>query len=143
MFKPFSQAYSNELSTFLERSQGLSPIKKSDYFPLFWKARVSSLKETTILKSFEATGMSLFNLDAILKRFITTNPDKQGSRESSTSVLSGSDWRKIERLMKVAAKGINNKETKTLSRSLHSISDQNELLKHKNKKLREALDAKK
>jgi hypothetical protein len=139
MFKPLSQAYSNELSAFLERSQGLSPIKKSDFFRLVWKARVSSLKETTILKSFEATGMSLFNLDAILKRFINTNPDKQGSRESSTSVLSGCDWRKIERLVKVAAKDINNEETKKLSRSLHSMSVQNELLKHENKGLREAL----
>jgi hypothetical protein len=33
MFKPLSQAYSDELSAFLERSQGLSPIKKGDFFP--------------------------------------------------------------------------------------------------------------
>jgi hypothetical protein len=38
MFKPLSQAYSDELSVFLERSQGLLPIKKGDFFPLFWKA---------------------------------------------------------------------------------------------------------
>jgi hypothetical protein len=143
MFKPLSTAYSNELSAFLERSQGLSPIKKSDFFPLFWKAWASSFQETTILKSFEATGISPLNPDVILKRFTNTTLNEQGSRESSTSVLSGSGWRKIERLVKVAAKGINNKETKKLSRSLHSISVQNELLKHENKGLREALAAKK
>jgi hypothetical protein len=56
MFKPLSQAYSNELSAFLERSQGLSLIKKGDFFPLFWKAWVSSFKEITIINSFKATG---------------------------------------------------------------------------------------
>jgi hypothetical protein len=143
MFKPLSTAYSNELSAFLERSQCLSPITKSDFFPLFWKAWVSSFKKTTILMSFEATGISPFNPDAILKRFTNTNPDEQRSRESSTSVLSGSDWTKIERLVKVAAKDINNKETRKLCRSLHSMIVQNKLLEHENEGLREALAAKK
>jgi hypothetical protein len=57
-------------------------------------------------------------------------------------VLSGSDWRKIERLVKVVAKDVNDEETKKLSRSLHSISVQNELLKYKNRGLREALASK-
>jgi hypothetical protein len=143
MFKPLSQAYSNELSAFLERSQGLSPIKKGDFFPLFWKAWVSSFKEDTIINSFKATGISPLEPDVILKRFIDTDPDEQGSRESSASVLSGSDWRKIERLVKVAAKYINDQEAKKLSRSFHSISVQNELLKHENRGLREALASKK
>jgi hypothetical protein len=42
MFKSLSTVYSNELLAFLERSQGLSPIKKGDFFPLFWKAWTSS-----------------------------------------------------------------------------------------------------
>ena len=79
MFQPLSQAYSNELSTFLERSQGLSPIKKGDFFPLFWKVWVSSLKENTIINSFKATGISPLERDVILKRFIDTDPDEQGS----------------------------------------------------------------
>jgi hypothetical protein len=73
MFKPLSQAYSNELSAFLERSQGLSPIKKGDFFPLFWKAWVSSFKENTIINSFKATGISPLEPDVILKRFIDTD----------------------------------------------------------------------
>jgi hypothetical protein len=40
----------------------------------------------------------------------------------------------------VAARDINNEETKKLSRSLHSIMVQNELLKHENKGHREALE---
>jgi hypothetical protein len=80
--------------------------------------------------------------DIILKRFVNTDPEEQGSRESSASVLSRSDWRKIERLVQVVARYIN-KETKKLSRSLHSISVQNELLKHEVRGLREALASKK
>jgi hypothetical protein len=38
MFKPLSTAYSKELTTHLHNGQGLSVIKKSNFFPLFWKA---------------------------------------------------------------------------------------------------------
>ena len=104
---------------------------------------MSSFKENTIIDSFKATGISPLEPDFKLKRFIDTDPDEQGSRESSASVLSGSDWRRFERLVKVAAKDINDQEAKKLSRSFHSISVQNELLKHENRGLREALASKK
>ena len=143
MFKPLSTAYSTELSSFLYKSQGLLPIKKGDFFPLFWKAWVSSFKNTTILKSFEATGISPINPDVILKRFTNTTPDEQESRESSTSALSASDWRKMEQLVRVAVKDRDTKEAKKLSQSLHSLQVQNELLHHENNGLREALAFKK
>ncbi|KAI1674800.1 DDE-1 multi-domain protein [Pyrenophora tritici-repentis] len=38
LFKPLSQAYSNELTNHLHKAQGLAPIKKGDFFPLFWSA---------------------------------------------------------------------------------------------------------
>jgi hypothetical protein len=90
----------------------------------------------------QATGISPLEQDVILKRFVDVQPDEQVSRESSASVLSGSDWRKIERLVKVVAKDVNDEETEKLNRSLHSISVQNELLKHENRGLREALASK-
>ncbi|KAF1969453.1 hypothetical protein BU23DRAFT_582664 [Bimuria novae-zelandiae CBS 107.79] len=64
------------------------------------KAWASSLQEETILKSFEATSILPFNLEVILKRFAKTTQDEQESRESSTLVLSGSDWRKLDRLVR-------------------------------------------
>ncbi|KAF1964074.1 hypothetical protein BU23DRAFT_494033, partial [Bimuria novae-zelandiae CBS 107.79] len=54
----------------------------------------------TILKSFKATSISPFNLEVILKRFTKTTQDEQESRESSTLVLSGSNWRKLDRLVR-------------------------------------------
>lgn len=94
MFKPLSQAYSNELLAFLERSPGLSPIKKGGFFPLFWRAWVSSFKGPTILSSFEATEISPLNADVVLKRFANTTPYELESWESSTSMLSASGWSK-------------------------------------------------
>jgi hypothetical protein len=35
MFKPLSEAYSTELSKYLQRSQELLPMTKEDFFPLF------------------------------------------------------------------------------------------------------------
>ena len=142
LFKPFSSAYSAELTTYLQKSQGLVPIKKGDFFPLFWKAWISSFKEETILKSFKATGISPCNPEVILKRFTETTPDKQGSRESSTSVLSGSDWRKLDRLVRSVVEDQSSKNAQKLSHSLHHISVQNELLRCEINGLKEALLAK-
>lgn len=130
LFKPLSQAYSSELSAFLQRSQGLLPIKKSDFFPLFWKAWISPLKQTTILKSFEATGISPMNPDVILDRFTNNSSDEKESEGSSNTTLSGSDWRKLNRLVRSAMKDESSKEARRLSRSLHHISVQNQLLHH-------------
>lgn len=87
MFKPFSTTYYNDLSVLLERSQGLSLINKGDFFSLFWKAWVGPLMETTILKSFEATGILPLKPDVICQRVINTAPEGQESQESSSLVL--------------------------------------------------------
>ena len=102
MFKPLSTAYSGELSAFLHRGQGLSSVAKRDFFSLFWRAWKSSFKKPLILKAFKATGISPLNLESILKRFSKASQPEQESRESTTSALSASDWRKIERLVQVA-----------------------------------------
>jgi len=143
LFKPLSSAYSAELTTHLQKSQGLLPIKKGDFFPLFWKAWMSSFKEETILKSFKATGISPFDPEVILQRFNDTTLDEQVSRESSTSALSGSDWRKLDRLVRSAVEDQSSKDAQKLSRSLHHISVQNELLRHEINGLKEALLVKK
>lgn len=57
LFKPLSTAYSAALSDHLHKSQGLLPVKKGDFFPLFWSAWQSAFKTETVLKSFEATGI--------------------------------------------------------------------------------------
>jgi hypothetical protein len=126
MFKPLSTAYSAELSGYLHRSQGLASITKGDFFPLFWKAWEASFRESTILSSFRATGISPPDPDPILDRF--TQGEESGN--SSSSGLSDHDWRKMDRLIQLAVKDQGSQDTKKLRQSLHHLSVQNELLKH-------------
>jgi len=139
LFKPLSSAYSAELTAYLQDSQGLVPIKKGSFFPLFWRAWISSFQETRILKAFEATGVSPFNPEVILQRFAI----EQDSHESSTSGYSGEDWRKIERLVRSTVEDQSSREAKKLSSSLHHLSVQNELLHNEIKGLKKALSIKK
>jgi hypothetical protein len=139
MFKPLSQAYSNELTNHPHKAQGLILIKKGDLFPLFWSAWISSFTESLILTAFEATGIWPMDANVVLRRFAST---LEGERSLSLG-LSNNDWRKLDRLVRVAVKDTQQEESKKLSLSLHYISVQNELLKHENEGLREALQHKK
>ncbi|KAF9728467.1 hypothetical protein PMIN01_13600 [Paraphaeosphaeria minitans] len=85
--------------------------------------------------------ISPFNPSVILKRFKTAQGDdfRPNSSASSSSVLSASDWRKIERLLRQAVDDIYDANAKKLSRTIHTISAKNQLLQHENDNLREAL----
>jgi hypothetical protein len=143
MFKPLSTAYSKELTTHLHNSQGLSVIKKSDFFHLFWKAWVGTFTQELIFRSFEVTGISPLQPNVIIQRFARDTPEASDSSTSSSSVYSGKDWLKIETLLQKVVKHETSKELKKLSRSLHHISVQNLLLHHENQGLKEALKTQK
>jgi hypothetical protein len=90
--KLLSQAYSNKLTNHLHKAQGLIPIKKGDFFPLFRSAWISSFTGNRILKAFEATGIWPMDTNVILRRFAST-PEAE---RSSSSGLSDHDWRKMD-----------------------------------------------
>jgi len=142
LFKPLSSAYSAQLTAYLQDSQGLVPIKKGNFFSLFWKAWISTFQAELILKSFKATSVSPFNPEVILKRF-TTEQDSRERSTSSTSAFSGEDWRRIERLVRSTVEDQSSKEARKLRSSLHHISVQNELLHNEVRGLRKALSIKK
>jgi len=100
---------------------------------------MSSFRKNTIQKSFTATGIWPPDPAPILKRFSRNTPEVSSSDESSTSVLSGSDWLKIKSLIRKTTRDERSKEVKKLNRSLHHISTQNELLRHDIKRLKNAL----
>jgi hypothetical protein len=135
LFKPLSSAYQAEISAFMERSQGLVSMSKRDFFPLFYRAWQASFKETTILKAFEATGLSPFNPEVILQRF----PPPASSSDSESSELSASNWRKTERLLRQVVKDRGDRQAQKLSQAFHQISTQKTLLEYEVKGLREAL----
>ena len=131
MFKPLSTAYSKELTTHLHNGQGLSVIKKSDFFHLFWKAWISTFTRGLILRSFEATGIAPLQPHLILQRFAKDSPDSSDTDGSSGSVYSGEDWLKIRTLLRKVAKDEGSRDLKKIKRSVHHISIQNSLLHHK------------
>ncbi|KAK7189624.1 transposase [Paraphaeosphaeria sporulosa] len=142
MFKPLSSAYSKQLTKHLHNAQGLLPVKKGDFFPLFWEAWTSSFQEKTILRSFQATGIIPLSPEIILKRFKKSTPEQE-ERENSSSVLSGEDWLKLHSLIRSEVKDQSSREAQKLSRSLHHISIQNELLHTEVEGLSKALLSKK
>jgi hypothetical protein len=139
MFKPLSTDYSNALTKHLHNAQGLVPIVKGDFFPLFWQAWTSSFREELILKAFKATGIWPTNGEVILEKFIKSTLEPQDSRESSTSVLSGKDWHKIQTIVRSQVKDQSSKDVQKLQRSLHHITVQNDLLHTEVEGLRQAV----
>jgi hypothetical protein len=99
MFKPLSSAYSGEVAAFMERCQGLTTMSKRDFYPVFMTAWEASFKKYTMLKAFEATGLSPFEPDSILKRYNLKQPTQGSSSDSDSSALNASDWRKIRQLV--------------------------------------------
>jgi hypothetical protein len=96
---------------------------------------VSSFKKTSILKSFEVTGIWPMDSNIILKRFAHM-PELQKSLPFGPS---DNDWIQMERLVPAAMKETQQEEAKKLSLSLHHLSVQNHLLKHENMGSRENL----
>jgi hypothetical protein len=142
MFKPLSSAYSINLSTFMYGCQGLSSITKRDFYRLFIQAWETSFQKETILKSFKCTGIALFDPEVILQRF-NIREERLSSSDSTSSVLSASDWRKIQKLLRSIVDDIYKKETQQLSYTVHTLAVRCDLLQHKNQHLKEALINKK
>jgi hypothetical protein len=103
LFAPLAVAYTKELSLHLQRSQGLLPVKKGDFFELFWTAWNTAFTKETILSSFRATGINPLNADVVLKKF-NHHHSNSSSRKSSEPALSVDDWRKLDRLVRLAVR---------------------------------------
>jgi hypothetical protein len=138
MFKPLSSAYLSQVADFMERCQGLTSMSKRDFYPMFMAAWEASFKKDTILKAFEATGLSPLEPEVILKRF--NQPAQSGqSSDSDSSALSASDWRKIRQLVDHAVADRDQKKISKLHQTIHRLSIRSVLAEHENVRLKEAL----
>ncbi|KAF1922585.1 uncharacterized protein M421DRAFT_426783, partial [Didymella exigua CBS 183.55] len=117
-------------------NKGLLVIKKSDFFHLFWKAWTNTFTPELILRSFKATDISPLQPTPEHQSFdFWSTPEASDSSTSSSSVYSGKDWLKIETLLRKVVKEEKeetSQELRKISRSLHYILIQNQLLHHKN-----------
>jgi hypothetical protein len=143
VFKPLSTAYTNELASFMQGSQGLLSITMRDFHRLFQRAWSNTMRSQLILSAFEATGISPLNPQRILDRFDRSTPSDRNTPDSDSSGLSASNWRKIDRRLKSLVDQRDNTIAQQLSQTIHHISITNQLLQEENKGLREALTTKK
>jgi hypothetical protein len=134
MFKPLSSSYTKALTTYLQQSLGLVPIRKGDFFPLFWESWKASFKKQLMLKSFAVTSIWPMDREPILKRF-------KGKASHGPSAFTDGDWRQMDCLIRAAVKDTRVAESKQLSQTVHHLYVQNELLHHENDGLKEALTA--
>jgi hypothetical protein len=138
MFKPLSSAYSAQVASFMERSQGLTSMSKRDFYPMFIAAWEASFKKDTILKAFKATGLSPLKPEVILKRF--NQPAQSGqSSDSDSSALSASDWRRIRQLVDRVVAERDQRKISKLNQTIHQLSIRSVLAEHENVRLKEAL----
>ena len=111
MFKPLANAYSTQLTQYLQDSQGILNITKGDFFPLFWRSWTKVFKPPLIKRSFEATGIHPLNPDVVLSKFAKEGLDLEAS---STSVLSGEDWLKLKTIVRREVRDQNSKNVRKL-----------------------------
>lgn len=100
IFKPLSTAYSNELTLFINTSQGLLSIAMRDFYRLFQRAWIDTMRPELITSAFAAVGIWPPNPARILDRFDRSTLSDQGTPDSDSSGLSASNWRKINRQLR-------------------------------------------
>ena len=106
---------------------------------MFNIAQKASFKSETIIKAFKTTGLSPFNPQVILTRFNKKQTERPSLSESTGSVLSASDQRKIEQLLGRVVDDIYDRRVRQLGRTMQAVSVRNTLLKRENERLKEAL----
>ena len=129
LFRPLSQAYSDQLAIFIDQCQGLSSITKRDFFRLFWHAWNISFTPENIHSGFKATGLHPFNPQLIITKFTKNTEDRPSSASSKGSAIAAEDWKRIEKLLQNIVSNIYDKKAQKLSNTMHALSIENMLLK--------------
>ncbi len=143
LFRPLSAAYSKKLTQRFHSSKGLVPVKKGDFFPLFWDAWLASFTKKLILKAFETVGIHPLNRDKILHKFKPKKPEATEAPVTPPQQLEGENYRQIVAQFDRVVQDKNGLEAKALRQTIHHLAIQNELVHDENDGLIEALKAKK
>ena len=139
LFRPLSQAYSDQLVKFMDLCQGFSSITKRDFFRLFWHTWKTSFTPENILSGFKATGLHPFDPQLVITKFTKTTEDRPSSSSSRGSAIAAEDWKRIEKLLRTVVSNIYDKKTQKLSNTMYALSLENMLLKQQNNSLKQSL----
>lgn len=141
-FSPLAGNYSKALTKHLHNAQGLLPMKKGDFFRLFWQAWVETFTEKLILSAFKHTGLIPYNPNVILDKF-ATKEDEPKTPEPVRRVYDGKDWRTVDRHLPACVEDKHSIDAVIARETLHHLSIQNQLLQMENLRLQEALNQQK
>ena len=142
LYKPLSTGYSDAISDFLHRSQGLLQVQKSDFIRLFWQAYTQTFTTNNILSSFRSTGIHPPDPEVVLKRFKISTP-RPGIDPELGQHGDGDTWRELSHLFDAAVSDKSTVAARRLNLALHSLQIRNELLRRENDELRDEISTKK
>jgi hypothetical protein len=123
MFRSLSFYYKKGLSTRVQDSQGLLPVKKMDFFPLFWTAWTASFTQDHILQAFKSTGVWRMDPTPVLKKLPPPTPQALMDPEF-VQLEKVTSWKDLQKLYNQVVPDKSSKEAKCLASSLHFLSAQ-------------------
>ena len=138
LFSPLATYYTEEIDRLLFEGQGLVRMTKRDFWRLFRPAWEKAFSKKNISSAFEAAGVEPFNpsrvLAAIKRNIIPPLPNTPGP--SKTPGSSRALRRTFKRLQK---EGHVDDQAAVLLRAGEKLATDNELLRHENRGLRNAI----
>ncbi|TKA70473.1 hypothetical protein B0A55_10853 [Friedmanniomyces simplex] len=145
---PLGIKYSQELDKFMHNCQGFCNVTKRDFFGPFWPAYTAAFTESKIKSGWSRTGLWPLQPEVILSIFKEPQAAASAlirlSTGSSTSTVSNSDWRKMEKLVAgVVGQAFDQEEQKKVKRlrdQILTITTENAILKAQNKGYQAALN---
>ena len=108
MFTPLATYYSQELDNYIQVTQELCKMNKSQFYKLFKLAFEKAFSKKNFLSSWKQTRLYLLNLSLVLNQLSIKSEPLEVSQEDwplsknagSHLLISLSDWRKINKVVK-------------------------------------------
>jgi hypothetical protein len=143
LFSPLATYYSQELDSWIQRTQGLCKMNKRQFYKLFKPAFENAFSEHNIRSGWTKTGTYPLNPAQVLDQ-LSTKPAPSTSRPTtassgSQSAISLSDWRKINQVVKEAVGDVLGYEGRQVLKVCHQLQAENALLKAQIEGLKEAV----
>ena len=145
LFSPLAIHYSDELNQFLANCEGLSRFTKRDFFRTFWVAWEKAITPKNIASGWKKTGIHPWDPNAVLEQFNAKkeeDEERPSSSNSTGSILTAGDWKKIETRLKQVVEDVVRSKTdrrvRALTRDIHELVATNILLQSRIQGYREA-----
>jgi hypothetical protein len=144
LFGPLAQYYSQALDSWFTETQGLCSMSKRQFYKLFKQAYEQAFTVANITSGWQKTGLQPLNPHIVLQSLSTQPKSNTASRpatsgSSNHSIISTSDWKKINTMLREAMGDILGYEERRVLKVCHQLQVQNKLLKAEIQGLHEAV----